>query len=986
MDMPYRDEKTVKNQIMLLIKDNGEGISFGALLQQLNLAENDGNYLHILLLDLCRDGYLKIRDIPYDRIENVMIYSGDKEYIPEEQDKTVEYTVDASGTKTASDISDEQILREDPEKAKNKLVEPNKPEENSETESEEKTDAEYIRGIYNTLIKEVKKGPEWKSVRQLLRRGAWPKHACDVLPALLLQMANEGILEIRTEKDRISGVIPVIRYCSTEENREMSVAISQILRDVKEIEMIPEPEEQPQETEEQPGGNGNISDIIREEIISEPTVEKKVPEDLPEEQKMVTNAEGRENTGPEKPDADDMTTEQEYPEAEKTEEDISEKDTWESAASSTVIRCCSGSRLAMPVVNVPEKLAGFFSVNQMATSRVVQIFLVYHGIEYDAHITITSDGSLELSTDSRLINLMKRYDENKQYNISYHRTGYKRYRISINETEQKAANTELNDDQIQSQHDDTVQTTSVNAQIPYGYKETQNGIQTNIREAMAVCIIYKMYAEHNPLYTITDHLNSLRYRMRFDEPFTETAVSEILKREKLYRGQAVDGQRNYPAILTDQYDETSTLSPVKTRKDDGIIKKETAINTGRMELLYGYEYIDKEVRKEPNESQCVRAAFELYDSGIPRNEITGILNERGYRARNGSRITNTLVEGIIGNRQLYTGISGYPAIVGLTAKKNVPVQTDTKAVFPKTETAEEMKTPEPEKKPQEPDKKLEPEKEHQEPEKKSEPEKEPEHENKPEPINEPAEENLPPLKTQEEIQEEIFGVLFQNPGYHSIDVIKKLNGRLRRVPDYKIIFNANILHTKNLIDEIITSPPDPIMYLYSAKVQAPATQRQEEGNAEKTDISATENKRGTLSEDKDVQDFFEYCRTTPISYAYKMVLILAFFRHADSMGSMQIDDAVQFFREFYDDRRSKGLRIEKGNSIFADPSAASGSLRRNIIDNPVKALKSGGYFTYDSKSELFSMRYFVWNKLSASDKEETMNICRQRLDQYFSEI
>lgn len=59
--------------------------------------------------------------------------------------------------------------------------------------------------------------------------------------------------------------------------------------------------------------------------------------------------------------------------------------------------------------------------------------------------------------------------------------------------------------------------------------------------------------------------------------------------------------------------------------------------------------------------------------------------------------------------------------------------------------------------------------------------------------------------------------LFKNPGYHSVDVIKQLSSRLKQVSGYKIIFNANTLKYRSLIEELITSPPDPIMYLYVAK-------------------------------------------------------------------------------------------------------------------------------------------------------------------------
>ena len=131
------------------------------------------------------------------------------------------------------------------------------------------------------------------------------------------------------------------------------------------------------------------------------------------------------------------------------------------------------------------------------------------------------------------------------------------------------------------------------------------------------------------------------------------------------------------------------------------------------------------------------------------------------------------------------------------------------------------------------------------------------------------------------------------------------------------------------------------------------------------------------------QSFLDYCRTTKMSYSYKMLLILSFMTYADKKGNMKIDDAVKYFRGFFNDRREKGLIIEKKPCIYHDVNVTDIQIRNNLIANPVKALVGSGFFIWDRNSGLLEMIATVWNSMSKGYTDKVKYVCENRLKEYF---
>lgn len=134
-----------------------------------------------------------------------------------------------------------------------------------------------------------------------------------------------------------------------------------------------------------------------------------------------------------------------------------------------------------------------------------------------------------------------------------------------------------------------------------------------------------------------------------------------------------------------------------------------------------------------------------------------------------------------------------------------------------------------------------------------------------------------------------------------------------------------------------------------------------------------------------IANLLEYCQTMKMSYSYKPVLILALLHAGDKSGVLTLNKAAQYFRAFYNDRRSKGLKVEKKKCIYQGADISDQQIKENIISNPVKVLEKSGFFFYNKKDEVFSMSPEIWSALDRKNKAALTQICNQKLKDYYKD-
>lgn len=121
-----------------------------------------------------------------------------------------------------------------------------------------------------------------------------------------------------------------------------------------------------------------------------------------------------------------------------------------------------------------------------------------------------------------------------------------------------------------------------------------------------------------------------------------------------------------------------------------------------------------------------------------------------------------------------------------------------------------------------------------------------------------------------------------------------------------------------------------------------------------------------------------------MNYSYKPVFILAMLQSCDKNGRAKIEDIVSCFRKFYQQRREKGLIIEKPKSIYCKEKIDDAEIRRNILAYPFKRFELMSLMHHSKTLGMIEIDAAVWKKLGKEEIVRVIDVCNQNIVDYCS--
>ena len=131
--------------------------------------------------------------------------------------------------------------------------------------------------------------------------------------------------------------------------------------------------------------------------------------------------------------------------------------------------------------------------------------------------------------------------------------------------------------------------------------------------------------------------------------------------------------------------------------------------------------------------------------------------------------------------------------------------------------------------------------------------------------------------------------------------------------------------------------------------------------------------------------FMQMVQTMTVSYSYKPVFLKAFFDYIDENGTARIEDIVQYFASFYEDRINKGLPAEKKPCIFTKGNYSDKDIERLVLSMPFKRFEDMGFFRHAKQLGLLQIDRAILKRLSSVDISAIVTRCDERLKEYFTE-
>ncbi|MEA4821710.1 MAG: DEAD/DEAH box helicase family protein [Erysipelotrichales bacterium] len=138
----------------------------------------------------------------------------------------------------------------------------------------------------------------------------------------------------------------------------------------------------------------------------------------------------------------------------------------------------------------------------------------------------------------------------------------------------------------------------------------------------------------------------------------------------------------------------------------------------------------------------------------------------------------------------------------------------------------------------------------------------------------------------------------------------------------------------------------------------------------------------TSSNIKDI--FMEYVENMDMVLSYKPVLLKAMFNYCADDGTVGIEDIVDFYIEFYENRREKGLFVESNKSLFSKTDYTRKDVEKLIFRYPFDVMSQMNFVKRDKNIELVKFNLDVFKKLTNNEKNWIVTKCDEKLEEYYS--
>ena len=129
--------------------------------------------------------------------------------------------------------------------------------------------------------------------------------------------------------------------------------------------------------------------------------------------------------------------------------------------------------------------------------------------------------------------------------------------------------------------------------------------------------------------------------------------------------------------------------------------------------------------------------------------------------------------------------------------------------------------------------------------------------------------------------------------------------------------------------------------------------------------------------------FMKFIETMDMSYSYKPVLLKAIYEYMDTSGRVALPDMVDYFIDFYEDRKAHGMIAEKSTSIYQKGGYTRKDVEKNILSNPFKRFEDMRFLMRCKDVETIEVNPIIFRKLTREDWLHIVNVCNKSLEKYY---
>ncbi|WP_418463241.1 DEAD/DEAH box helicase [Frisingicoccus sp.] len=135
------------------------------------------------------------------------------------------------------------------------------------------------------------------------------------------------------------------------------------------------------------------------------------------------------------------------------------------------------------------------------------------------------------------------------------------------------------------------------------------------------------------------------------------------------------------------------------------------------------------------------------------------------------------------------------------------------------------------------------------------------------------------------------------------------------------------------------------------------------------------------------EDFFDFLEERDYSLSYKMPFMLAFVKYINSIGDAKIEDILDDYIAFYQDRLNRGLQVDRSTCPYnREMLKDRKAICRNMLTNPFEKFERKRFLYYSKDLSVISMNHALYSQMEATDWERIKKQLQEDLKNYYSEM
>lgn len=141
------------------------------------------------------------------------------------------------------------------------------------------------------------------------------------------------------------------------------------------------------------------------------------------------------------------------------------------------------------------------------------------------------------------------------------------------------------------------------------------------------------------------------------------------------------------------------------------------------------------------------------------------------------------------------------------------------------------------------------------------------------------------------------------------------------------------------------------------------------------------------SDETILQDFIDFIDENTLTYSFKLIFMLNMFKLADKEGEVNIDNLIDDYSAFYQDRLDRGLQVDRKGCVFDNEYLKDRTkMKKSILDNPFEKFERKRFVYYSKDLNILSFNPTLWSKMTDEIKQQIVNKEKQFLKEYYKNM